>query len=448
MLLLLIPILLFSQGNDSTKVVSKAEKIVYKFDIKEMIAPAALRQSKAAFEQAKENKADLILIHMDTYGGAVDAANSIRTLILNSAIPVYVFIDNNAASAGALISIACDSIYMSPGASFGAATVVNQEGVPMPEKYQSYMRSTLRSTAEASGRDPRIAEAMNDARIYIEGVTDTGEVLTFTPKEAIANNYCEGEVKNIEEALAKAGIKIYKIVEYKKTSIESIIDILLNPALSGILIMIIIGGIYFELQSPGVGFPLIASITAAVLYFAPHYLQGLAENWEILLFIVGVILLMLEVFVIPGFGVAGILGIGCVILGLTLSLIGSVPSDLPIRLPEIESFAKAFFLVMLSIISSLGLSFYFGGKLVKSALFGHAVLQSTQQRSAGYISVDKNESDLVGSEAIAHTVLRPSGKIAIGENIYDATADRGFIEKGNKVKIIRFESAQLFVVKI
>jgi len=143
--------------------------LIYKFEIKEQIAPPAVRTTQRAFKEAAEAGADIMLLHMNTYGGLVDAADSIRTRILNSDIPVYVFIDNNAASAGALIAIACDSIYMSPVASMGAATVVDQSGQPVPDKYQSYMRSWMRATAEANGRDPDIAQAMVDPDIYIAG---------------------------------------------------------------------------------------------------------------------------------------------------------------------------------------------------------------------------------------------------------------------------------------
>jgi membrane-bound serine protease (ClpP class) len=130
--------------------------LVYKFDIKEMIAPSAWRTTMKNIDRAVSMKADFILIHMNTYGGLVDAADSIRTKLLNCKIPVLAFVDNNAASAGALIAIACDSIYMRTGANIGAATVVNQEGAAMPDKYQSYMRATMRSTAEAHGKISRI----------------------------------------------------------------------------------------------------------------------------------------------------------------------------------------------------------------------------------------------------------------------------------------------------
>jgi membrane-bound serine protease (ClpP class) len=147
-MLIALPVLLFSQEEANKK------KLVYKLNIKQEITPGMWRQTQQAFEAADTLGADIILLHMNTYGGTVVDADSIRTRILQSTIPVYVFIDNNAASAGALISIACDSIYMRPGGSIGAATVVNQSGQAMPDKYQSYMRSTMRTTAEAKGKVP------------------------------------------------------------------------------------------------------------------------------------------------------------------------------------------------------------------------------------------------------------------------------------------------------
>ena len=223
------------------------QKLVYKFNIQQEIAPAIWRQTQQAFEAADSLGADVFLIHMNTYGGTVLDADSIRTKILQSSIPVYVFIDNNAPSAGALISIACDSIYMRPGGSIGAATVVNQTGEAMPDKYQSYMRSTMRATAEAKGkkqvvegndtvmqwrRDPQIAEAMVDPSVFIEGIIDTGKVLTFTTEEAIQNGYCEGAAANIPEVIQKVGIEEYEIVEYEPTFLERIIGFLVHPVFS------------------------------------------------------------------------------------------------------------------------------------------------------------------------------------------------------------------------
>jgi len=419
---------------------------VYKFDIKEEIAPPVMHKTQKAFKEAHEKNADLVLIHMNTYGGMLDAADSIRTMILKSTIPVYVFIDNNAASAGALISIACDSIYMHPGANIGAATVVDQSGKPVPDKYQSYMRSLMRSTAETKGRDPKIAQAMVDPRMFVPGISDSGQVLTFTAREALKYHFCEGIANNVEEVLKHANIKHYEIIEQEFSGIERIIFFLVNPFVSGILIMIIIGGIYFELQSPGIGFPLAASVIAAMLYFAPLYLEGLAEHWEIILFIVGVILLAIEIFVIPGFGVPGILGIIFILMGLTLSMIGNVGFDF--TGVELSGLIKAFFIVISSMFISILLSFYVSKKIFTSTVFGHLALDSVQKQEDGYTSSDKMYKTMIGKQGLAHTVLRPAGKVEINDEIYDATAESGYIQKGDKIIVTGYQTSQLFVRRI
>ena len=460
-LLLSIGVSLSTQAQNDSINSKSSKKLVFKFNIKQQIGPAAWRQTQQAFKEAQDMNADYILIHMNTYGGMVVHADSIRTTILNSDIPTLVFIDNNAASAGALISIACDSIYMRTGANMGAATVVNQTGQAMPDKYQSYMRSTMRATAEAHGkdtiikggdtliqwhRDPLIAEAMVDPRTYIEGVIDTGKVLTFTPNEAIRHGYCEGIANNVPEVLNKAGIQEYNIQEYIPTPLERLIGFMLNPILQGILIMLIVGGIYFELQTPGVGFPLIAAVFAAILYFSPLYLEGMAANWEIIIFILGVILIALEIFVIPGFGVAGISGIILVIGGLTLSLVDNVVFEFEPR--HIKMILGALLLVVISMLISLVGSIWVSKKLFTTTTFGHLALDTTQDSDMGYVGVETTPSHLIGSVGIAHSVLRPSGKVIVDGDIYDAKAEVGFIDRGKQVKVIRYETGQLYVIEI
>jgi len=451
--------------NDTVKLLKEVtgESKVFVFDIKENIAPAAWRITQRAFEEAYKINADYIIIHMNTYGGMVNMADSIRTKILNSKIPVFVFIDNNAASAGALISIACDSIYMRSGSSIGAATVVNQSGEVVPDKYQSYMRSTMRATAESHGkdtiitandtiikwrRDPRIAEAMVDPSIYIKGIIDTGKVLTFTASEALKHDYCEGIVENIPEILEKAGIQNYSIKRHAQTKLDRLINIFLNPVLQGILLMIIIGGIYFELQTPGVGFPIAAAAAAALLYFAPLYLEGLAENWELLLFVAGLILLAVEVFVIPGFGVAGVTGIVMMVVGLTLAMIDNIVFTLDGKEAFSEA-SRAFLTIIVSLLLSITLSIYLSKKIftAQRGIFSTMALSSEENSANGYISVDMNYKAMVGKTGIAYTVLRPSGRVEIDDELYDAVSEIGFIEKGETVKVLRHGSGQLYVIK-
>lgn len=442
-----------SQTNDTTKI------LVY--EIREEIAKPALRSSQLAFEEADRKNADYIVLHLNTYGGRVDIADSIRTKIINSPIPVIAFVDNQAISAGALISIACDSIYIRPGGSIGAATVVSQTGEVVPDKYQSFMRSTMRATAEAHGkdtiisgndttfrwhRDPKIAEAMVDPKLKVIGVSDSGQVLTLTAEEAIKVNYSEGMAENLEEVYKKAGFKNPEVYYYKPEGIEKFIRFMLNPAVQGILIMMIIGGIYFEMQTPGVGFPLGIAVIGALLYFTPLYIEGLAENWELLLFIAGIILLALEIFVIPGFGVAGAAGIALVLTGLTLSLIDNVIFEFE-GIGAFKTVLQVLVRVMISVVLAFVLSIYISKKIGTSRWFSGLALDAVQQTDQGFISVDLHQKDMIGKTGEAYTVLRPSGRVMVDGELFDAKSEIGYVEKGEKVKIIRDEAGQLYVIK-
>lgn len=425
--------------------VSYAQTKVYHFRIEEEIAkPAVLRVEKAMAE-AEKVKADVIVVKMNTFGGELDAADKIRTAFLESDIPIYVLVDNNAASAGALISIACDSIYMHSGSSIGAATVVDQTGAVQPDKYQSYMRSLMRTTAESRGRNPEIAEAMVDPDLYVAGVSDSGKVLTFTTQEAIEQGYCQAQCENIQEVLAHAGFEKYTIVEQHYSWIEQIVGFLARPAISGILIMMIIGGIYFELQAPGLGLPSIIALLGAILYFAPLYLEGLAANWEILLFVIGLILIALELFVIPGFGVAGVSGIVCVFMGLTFSMIGNVGFDFS-HVPTF-TVGQSLVVVMLAIIVSIPICLYLCRRLFEGNMFGGLALNTVQDAQEGYSIAEKESSSLIGSEGVATTILRPAGKVTLDGKAYDAMSTISYIEKGEKVKVTGYENNTLLVVK-
>ncbi len=269
------------------------KKIVYRYEIHQEIGPAMNRLTQKAIAEAEKRKVSFIMLDMDTYGGTIDDADQIRTALLKTKIPTIVFIRNNAASAGALISIACDSIYMSPGSTIGAACVVNQEGKLMPEKYQSYMRKKMRATAEETGRNPLIAEGMADEKLEIDSIKAKGKIVTFSVKEALKYGYCNGEVEKPEEILAKLSGGPYVIEDHESTLAERAVLWLINPAISGLLLLVIFGGIYLEFKAPGTFLPIALSLAGAVLYFAPLYLEGLAANWEIALFAVGIILIII-----------------------------------------------------------------------------------------------------------------------------------------------------------
>ena len=419
------------------------KKTVYCFSIDEEIAPPASLRVEKAMAEAAELNADIIVVHINTFGGTLDDADKIRTAFLQADRPVYAYIDNNAASAGALISIACDSIYMHSGSSIGAATVVDQMGQVQPDKYQSYMRSLMRTTAEARGRRPDIAQAMVDPDIKVEGISDSGKVLTFTTQEALKYGYCEAEVESVAQLLQHAGIENYTIREQRYTFIDKLIGFLITPVVSGILIMLIIGGIYFELQQPGIGFPLILALVAAALYFAPLYLEGLATYWEIIIFFVGIVLIILELFVFPGFGVSGIMGIICIVAGLVFSMVGNVGFDfsgIPAGL-----IANRLMTVLVALAVALPLSIWLGKKLFESTLFGGLALNTEETADQGFTVAGQREQSLVGQHGTAATILRPAGKVTIGERNFDAVAQIGYIEQGQPVVVVDYVNGSLVV---
>ncbi len=411
--------------------------------INDVIDPRTNRYSELGLERAEEIDADYVILELDTYGGALNDADDIRTRILNFDKPIFAFINRDAASAGALISIACDSIYMTKGSSIGAATVVTQDGAAAPDKYQSYMRSIMRSTAEAKGRNPRMAEAMVDEDIDLDSIATEGKILTLSTSEAIKYGFCEAEVSGIEDIMQRAGIADYEVEEFKLGATEKIISIFLNPFVSGILILIIVGGIYFELQTPGVGFPILASIIAIILYFVPNYLNGLAENWEILMFVVGIILIALEVFVIPGFGVAGVLGLICTIGSLILVMLNNDLFDF--SFVGGDQIFISFATVLAGLMGAIIVMFFGGARLVNSNIFKRVALQEVQNKEEGFTSTVYKKKSLVGKTGTTYTRLRPSGRIEIEGEIYDAFTRGNFIDEGVEVIVISDEGTSLKV---
>ena len=434
---------------------------VYTFPINGDIMPAQQRLVSKCLTEAREQETDLVVIRMNTYGGLVNVADSIRTMILNYPTPVWVYIDNQAASAGALIALAADRIYMHPGGSIGAASVVDQNGQPMPDKFQSFMRATMRATAESHGqvieriengdtirrwwRDPQTAEAMVGRTV---ADSTTVNVLTFTASEAVKNHFSEGTASSLEETLAQGGVETYTLTEYRPTTLDRLLAWLMNPVVQGIFVMMIVGGIYFELQSPGIGFALVVAILGAVLYFAPLYLEGVAQNWELILFIIGLVLLAVEIFVLPGFGIAGVAGIVAVILGLSFA---AIDNDLLRHLPTGEITVGWILQPILIVIIAATAALIGGLLLSKRFLTGTTPLQRKVVLTAemapeqGYVSHPQVASELIGKTAEVAAVLRPSGRVIIDGIYYDAIAEEGqFIPRGKQVIITRFEGGVVY----
>ncbi|MFV0346636.1 MAG: NfeD family protein [Bacteroidales bacterium] len=447
-----------------TEIYAGDYKKIHTFDFHDEVGSTSHRLFSKALREAEREDVDLFIIDLNTFGGTLEHADSIRTSILNSKLPIWVFINNNAASAGALISIACDSIFMVSSATIGAATVVNgMDGQALPDKNQSYMRGMMRATAESHGkvdgkwfRNPDIAEAMVDQNLSVPGVSDSGKVLTLTADEAIALNYCEGIRANMDDVLSKAGVDVSEaeIRKFEPSTTDRMIGWLLNPAVSGILISVIVLGIFTEIRTPGIGVPLAFAVIAAILYFAPLYIEGVAANWEIILFFVGLILLALEIFVMPGFGVAGISGIICLFISMVFSLVNNDYFNFePVDTSRISTALSSFIISLL--VGVVGISLLFTRLLSnKKGFLGRVSLHSTIDGNVSTAEATYNKGSevvdtVVGKEGLAHSWLHPIGTVNIKGRIYNAIAlHNKFIEKGKAVVVLSVQGNDLVVKEL
>ena len=413
--------------------------VFYRIRLDMDIDKAAQRKVVSGLEKAEAAGADYVMLDLDTYGGAVDAADSIRTAVLRCEMPVVAYVNMQAASAGALISIACDSIYMKTGSSMGAATVVNQNGEEMPDKYQSFMRGMMRSTAQANGRDPKIAESM----------VDTANVLSLTPDEAMKVGYCEGickdEVEVVKSVIGDNAFEI-KNMDDDMTWLDRLALLLLNPLLQSIFMMMIVGGIFVEIRTPGIGLPLVTAIVGALLYFAPAYMFHLAEHWEILMFVVGLILIGVEIFVLPGFGVCGISGIILVVLALAFSMVDNVEFYRWDGTLDISPILKPLGIVIISSAAAIFGAVWLVRRLYPTRAFDHVALREEMKASEGYTGVVSGLEGLVGEEVTVFTDMRPSGKVMTEDGrIHEATLKYGgFASKGEKLTVVSSEQGRLY----
>lgn len=438
-----LPVLLLSFMLLSFSALAQKKNVMV-MEIRQEIDPRMTRYVELALQHAEETKADIVIIEMDTYGGVLTDAKDIVDKIMAFKNPVWVFINSDAASAGALISIACDSIYMSPAASIGAATVVDGSGGKAPDKYQSYMRSIMRATAEENKRDPRIAEGMVDENVEIDSIKKEGQVITFSTSEAIKHGYCEGKVESIDEILRRNNVTDYQIDHYQLSATDKVVAFFLNPFISGLLILIIIAGIYFEMQAPGIGFAGLAALVALILYLVPYYLNGLAENWEIILFFVGLGLIAVEIFILPGFGVAGVAGIILIIGSLVLIMINNDAFDFEfVRMNDILYALAA---AIGGLLGGTVLLFAGGARLADTRFYKRVALVDTQDRAQGYTASFKES--MKGQRGVAHTVLRPSGKVMINDKLHDAFTRGEYIERGEAIEVIDDETTSLKVKKV
>jgi membrane-bound serine protease (ClpP class) len=414
---------------------------VYVVAVEGMIDNVLVQYVDRAVSEAEAADAAFIVLHIDTFGGLVAAADRIRQRILDTPILTIAWIDKNAASAGALIAYACDRIVMAPGASIGAATVVEgTTGEPASDKYQSYVRGLMRATAEANGRDPRIAEAMVDPDVAIEGLVPAGKVLTLSAAEALRLGVADGLAATLDEVFEALGYGPHPVVSYAQTPLERGLRVLASPVMQTIFLLLMLGGLYVELQTPGFGLPGLLGLLGALLFFAPNYLMGLVEFWEVLLFLVGVGLLLVELLILPGFGIAGVAGILFMIGGLLAALIGNVGFSFP----AMRQLASALLTLTATLVLFGVLLAVIGRYLPRTRRFQSLMLVSGLSRKQGY-TAQSVEAHLIGRQGRAVTPLRPSGIAEIDGRRLDVTTAGLFVPAGTMVEVVRVQGSRIEV---
>lgn len=425
----------------STAFIFGQQKRVYIAYIENEIDLGLAPYISRAISDADKAGADAIIFKINTFGGRVDAATQIKDAILASNVPTVAFVNNRAISAGALITISCQKIIMVPGSSIGAATVVDQTGEKVSEKYQSYMRSEMRSTAERNGRRTDIAEAMVDERVVIKGLVDSTQLVTLTAEEALEYGMADTLITKIEDVLEYLGLKGAEIVRVESNWAEDVVRFLNNPIISSLLILIGFFGLFAEVKTPGWGVPGTAGIIALALFFGASYILQLATIVEILMFIAGLLLIATEIFIIPGFGIAGISGILLVIASLFLSLIGGRP------FLDFDIISLAIIQLAAAITGAFILILLLAKFLPKSTVFNKLVLSTATAADKGFVS-NPDYKSLIGKEGIALTTLRPAGTAEIDGQKYDVVADSEYIKNGTKIKVIKTEGMRVVVVPV
>ncbi len=389
-------------------------------------------------DDANSAGASAIIFHINTFGGRVDAATQIKDAILSSKILTIAFVNNRAVSAGALISLSCKKIVMAPGSVIGAATVVDQSGEKLSEKYQAYMRSEMRSTAEKNGRPTDIAQAMVDERIVIKGLVDSTQLVSLTTDEALKYGIADTTAASIQGVLADFNLSGAKVINVGSNWAEEVVKFLNNPIVSSILIMIGFFGLFAEIKTPGWGVPGTVGIVALALFFGSSYILELASVVDIVLFVIGLVLIALEIFVVPGFGITGISGIILVIAALFLSL----TPDLPYF--SFDAVSRAVIQLSAALLFSL-IGIFFAAKfLPKSTTFRKLILDEAEFAEKGFVSYP-TAKELIGKIGVALTDLRPAGTAEFDDKRIDVVTDSEYINRGTRIKVLRVEGIKVVV---
>ena len=402
-------------------------------------------------DKAESENATAIIFDINTFGGRVDAATQIKDAILGSDITTIAFINRRAISAGALISLSCEKIYMTGGGLIGAATAVDMSGKKGSEKVISFMREEMASTAEKRGRNKEIARGMVDEELNfshlvingdsisvndIEGRKD-GKLISLTTEQAIKYGISDGTAESIEALMDTLSYGSLEVKESSENWSESIVRFLTNPVVASLLTTFGFLGILFELQSPGWGIPGFVGLTCLILSLSVSYIAQLATMSDMIFILTGLSLILLEMLVIPGFGIVGIGGIGFMLYGLYLLLLPEVPVGEEILGQAMDGFLIGLVGAIIGIV-------LLGKLMIRSKFWEQLTAPTSQKKDQGFSNTQGWE-DLQGQLAITDTDLHPSGWINIDDQRIFVLSEGGFIEKGKKVTILSVDGNRVLV---
>ena len=409
----------------------QSDQPVYRIQVTGTIEMGLAPYIERALGEAREAGAAAAVLDLDTPGGRVDAAWEIIDAVRDAGIPVYAYVNRRALSAGAMIALSAEGLYMRPGSTIGAATPVMGEGKKASEKMVSAMRSEFRALAEQRGFDPRIAEAMVDEEVEVEGVVEAGKLLTLTTEEALELGVATAEVEDYTALLAMVGLAGAPAVDPAPNWAERIVRFLTNPAVAPLLLSLGFLGLLIEIRTPTFGLAGAVGLACLAAFFGARLIVNLAGTEELLLLGGGIVLLLVEAFVVPGFGVAGVMGIVAVLGSAYMSMLG--------RFPTTVDFVNTAGIIGLSIVLVAVLAFVLFRHLPHSRSLSGVLLKSETSRETGYLSAPERE-ELVGRIGVAATDLRPSGTAIIDDERVDVVTEGPWIEEGSKVVVLHAES--------
>jgi membrane-bound serine protease (ClpP class) len=401
-----------------------SQTTIYAISIDGEITPAMSAFLMNRLDHANKEGAIGVIIEIRTLGGRVDSAIEMRDAIIASGIPVVAYIESRAISAGALISIAADTIIMAPGSHIGAA-----EPVPNEPKALAFVSGEFRSTAERAGRDPEIAMAMVDITVEIEGLIGADAILDMTANQALQYGYADHIVSGRSEVLRVMGWSNAQVIEEKPDFRYRIAQFLTSYEIASLLLLLGMLGIAAELFSPGFGAPGIVGIISFALYFAGGFLAGNTEWWAAVIFLAGIILIIIEI-IVPGFGIFGIGGIVALFAGIILAA------------PSLKQGVIMLTIAMAATLIAIPVFFKIFGR---SRLIQRFVLATAETVEMGYTHTVAKKDDLIGKTGKTMTVFRPAGSVMIDGERVDAIADGSFIDQDQLVKVIKVSGTKVIV---